>query len=62
MKMTKYDVIAQKAKTGEERILATIEAEDQVDAKKKAVREYFGQVNMIQEHLMVVRHTNKGRR
>lgn len=53
--MTKYNVIAKEAKTGAERILGELKAENQVDAKKQAIRTYFTQINMVVEHLMVVR-------
>ena len=53
--MTKYTVIAKEAKTGAERTLGELKAENQIDAKKQAVRAYFTEINMIKEHLMVVR-------
>ena len=54
-KTAKYNVIAKDAKTGAERILGEIRAAGQIEAKKAAVRQYFTQINMIAEHLLVVR-------
>lgn len=53
--MTRYDVIAKDARTGNERHLNTITAENQVAAKKQAIKLYFTQINMVMEQLMVVR-------
>lgn len=53
--MTKYNVIAKDARTGAERVLDTITAKNQVDAKKQAIKAYFSKINMVMEQLMVVR-------
>ena len=53
--MAKYNVIIKNAKTGEERIVDEIMAASQVEAKKAVVAKWFTQVNMVVEHLMVVR-------
>lgn len=53
--MTKYDVIVKDTKSGTKRKIGELIAENQIDAKKQAVQKYFTQINMIIEHLMVVR-------
>ena len=53
--MATYNVIIKQARTGEERIVDVIKANNQVEAKKITVRKWFTSVNMMEELLMVVR-------
>lgn len=53
--MANYSVIIKDSKTGFERKVDEIRAENQIEAKKTAVRKWFTSVNMMVEQLMVVR-------
>ena len=53
--MAKYDIIKKIVKTGEESILDTIEAADQIEAKKIAVQKFFNSINWIYEQVYVKR-------
>lgn len=51
--MKKFNIIAVKARTGERRILATVEAHTEQEAKKQAIVNYLPMINMIFEHFVI---------
>lgn len=53
--MAKYNVIIKQARTGEQKVVETITAGDEKEAKRYAIKNYLGKFNMIFEHLLVAR-------
>ena len=53
--MANYSVIIRNGKTGIERKVDEIKAENQKEASKTAIRKWFTEMNMIVEQLIVVR-------
>ena len=53
--MAKYNVIIRQARTGEQKIVETIKAENEKEAKRYAIKNYLGKFNMVFEHLMVAK-------
>ena len=51
--MKKFNIIAEKARTGERRILATVEAQTEKEAKKHAIINYLPMINMVFEHFVI---------